>query len=86
MKMSGSMDEERAEELSQILSSGRWTHDYPITVEEALELGLPVKTDMPEEVYALMALYPQAPQRRPTVEYIPTPYVPKPSGESEQAK
>lgn len=86
MKLSGSMEEGRAEELSQILSSGRWTHDYPITVEEATELGLPVKTEMPEEVYTLMALYPQAPQRRPTVEYIPTPYVPRPSGESEQGK
>jgi ClpP class serine protease len=71
MKLSGSMEQGRAEELSQILSSGRWTHDYPITVEEAQELGLPVRTDMPEEVYTLMALYPQAPQRRPTVEYIP---------------
>jgi ClpP class serine protease len=83
MKLSGSMEQGRAEELSQILSSGRWTHDYPITVEEAQELGLPVRTDMPEEVYTLMALYPQAPQRRPTVEYIPTPYGPRPTGEGE---
>jgi hypothetical protein len=47
---------------------------HPITVEEARELGLPVSTDMPQEVYDLMQLYPQAAQRRPSVQYIPIPY------------
>ena len=28
---------------------------------------------MPKEVYKLMSLYPQTAQRRPSVEYIPTP-------------
>jgi ClpP class serine protease len=77
----GHMDEGKAEEVSEILSSGRWTHDYPITVEEARGLGLPVTTEVPEEVYNLMNLYPQTAQRRPSVEYIPTPYVPRPSGD-----
>lgn len=58
-------------------SSGRWTHGYPITVEEARELGMPVTTEMPEEAYKLMSLYPQRSQRRPSVEYIPMPYTPR---------
>ncbi|WP_029421439.1 SDH family Clp fold serine proteinase [Alicyclobacillus macrosporangiidus] len=65
---------ERAEELAKILSSGRWTHDYPITVEQLVEFGLPVRVGLPVEVYELMDLYPQPAQRRPTVQYIPTPY------------
>lgn len=67
------MDAERAEKLATTLSSGVWTHDYPITVREARELGLPVNTDMPAEIYKIMALYPQTAQRRPSVEYIPLP-------------
>ncbi len=62
---------ERAREVARILTEGRWTHDYPITVEKARELGLPVKTEVPPEVYELMELYPQAPFNRPGVEYIP---------------
>ncbi|MGB9861534.1 MAG: SDH family Clp fold serine proteinase, partial [Candidatus Bipolaricaulaceae bacterium] len=54
----------------------RWTHDYPITVEELRAMGLPVSEEMPREVYELMELYPQAPQRRPGVEFIPVPYAP----------
>ena len=68
------MDPENARETARILSTGTWTHDYPITVEEARALGLPVSTDMPQEVYDLMALYPQAQPQRPSVQYIPAPY------------
>jgi ClpP class serine protease len=78
LKMSSGISDDRAADLARILSSGRWTHDYPITVDEAEELGLPISTDMPEEVYQLMSLYPQTSQRRPTVEYIPMPYPPQP--------
>ncbi len=77
------LPEERAQELAQALSEGRWTHDYPITVEEARELGLPVNTDMPELVYKLMTLYRQPSQRRPSVQYIPIPYRPSGEGKSE---
>jgi ClpP class serine protease len=76
----GKLDEKQSEELARTLSSGRWTHDYPITVDEARDLGLPVSTDMPVEVYNLMSLYPQTAQRRPSVEYIPMPYAPRPAG------
>lgn len=68
-----SMDADRAQDLADKLSSGTWTHDYPISVEEARELGLAVSTEMPEEVYKLMSLFPQASQRRPSVQYIPEP-------------
>lgn len=67
------MDTKQAERLAETLSSGVWTHDYPITVQEAKELGLPVNTGMPKEIYRIMALYPQTAQRRPSVEYIPLP-------------
>ncbi len=72
------MSEEKAQQLASILSQGRWTHDYPIEIEEAKELGLPVNDAMPKEIYELMDLFPQPSQRRPSVEYIPVPY--RPSG------
>ena len=68
--------EEKAKELARIMVEGRWTHDYPITVEEARRLGIPVKTEIPEEVYKLMELYPQPTAMRPSVEFVPTPYAP----------
>ncbi len=67
------MDEAQAEHLATLLATGTWTHDYPITVQEARAMGLPVSTAMPREVYQIMALYPQTAQRRPSVEYIPLP-------------
>ncbi|HET6456114.1 MAG TPA: hypothetical protein VFI02_17040 [Armatimonadota bacterium] len=71
------MDKTRAKEISEILSEGRWTHDYPITLSEIREFGLKVSDEMPAPIYELMELYPQPPQRRPTVEYIPIPYQPR---------
>ncbi|MFA0774676.1 MAG: hypothetical protein THHGLFOP_000172 [Candidatus Fervidibacter sp.] len=72
--LSDKMPSAQAESVAVALTEGRWTHDYPITVDEAKALGLPVRTEMPEEVYELMALYPQPIQRRPSVQYIPLPY------------
>ncbi|AEK73486.1 hypothetical protein GQS_07950 [Thermococcus sp. 4557] len=63
--------DEKARELAQVLTEGRWTHDYPITYEQARELGLHVSTDVPEEVYALMELYKQPTKQRGTVEFMP---------------
>jgi ClpP class serine protease len=62
---------EKAMALAVALSEGRWTHDFPITVEGARELGLPVSTDMPPILYELMDLYPQAGAGRPSVLYVP---------------
>lgn len=70
------MGREKAVELAELLTSGQWTHDYPITAKQAAELGLPVKIGIPAEVYSLMELYPQAPANRPGVEYIPYPIHP----------
>ena len=64
---------EKAEELSRMLSEGRWTHDHPITFETAKEFGLPARSDIPPEVLDLMSLYPQPVRRQPTVEYLPEP-------------
>ena len=45
-----------AEKLAEKLSTGTWTwtHDYPIAAK-AKELGLPVSTDMPNEVRTAIA-------------------------------
>lgn len=72
------LPEEQAEELARLLTQGTWTHDYPIDVDQIRQFGLPVSTDLPREVYELMRLYPQPAQRRPSVEYVPTPYAPLP--------
>lgn len=61
-----------AEKLAIALSEGRWTHDYPITVELAREFGLPIQTEMPRLVYDLMDLYPQGGAGRPSVLYVPS--------------
>ena len=57
--------------IATILSEGRWTHDFPILVVNAKQLGLPVTTDMPRTVYDLMDLYPQGAKGRPSVLYVP---------------
>jgi ClpP class serine protease len=72
--LAGRFEDPEAERLAAVLSEGRWTHDYPIRLEEAKELGLPVSDAVPELVYELMTLYPRRSQRRPSVEFIPTPY------------
>lgn len=64
---------DRAEHLARTLSEGRWTHDFPITFEEAQGLGLRVLKGLPDELYQLMSLYPQPVKRQPSVEYIPLP-------------
>ncbi|MGD0624219.1 MAG: ATP-dependent Clp protease proteolytic subunit [Thermodesulfobacteriota bacterium] len=71
--LEGKYPTEKADELARILTEGRWTHDYPITYEEAKNLGLHVVKDIPPEVYQLMSLYPQPVRHQPSVEYIPIP-------------
>jgi ClpP class serine protease len=70
-----------AERIATTLSSGQWTHDYPLQVEELRQLGFTIGEELPREVYDLMELYPQSSQQRPSVEFIPLPYGPRaPSG------
>ncbi len=66
-------EESKARELAKLLSTGTWTHDYPITYEEAKSLGLNVSSDIPVEIIQLMSLYPQPVKKMPSVEYIPVP-------------
>lgn len=68
------MPEDKAEALAEKLSTGQWTHDYPISPEEAQTLGLPVSTNMPDAVLELMTLYPQPVRSQGGgVEYLPVP-------------
>jgi ClpP class serine protease len=65
------MPSERAAALATALSEGRWTHDFPITVHTARQMGLHVTTEMPPLIYDLMDLYPQSGEGRPSVMYVP---------------
>ena len=71
--LDGKMPDDRRREVATMLSEGRWTHDYPITPAHAREIGLPVSTEMPDDVLALMNMFPQPVRRQPSVEYIPVP-------------
>jgi ClpP class serine protease len=72
--LTGRIPADRVEALAEKLSTGTWTHDYPIFAEEAKELGLAVTTEMPGEVLELMTLYPQPVRSQAGgVEYLPVP-------------
>lgn len=64
---------EQADALAEKLTSGTWTHDYPIWASTAKTLGLPISTEMPDAVLQLMELYPQPVrmQNGGGVEYLP---------------
>ena len=65
---------DRLEWIIENLVSGKYTHDYPITAEEARRLlGECVKTELPREVYLLMDLYKMEKVQRRGVEYVPLP-------------
>ncbi|QYO67734.1 SDH family Clp fold serine proteinase [Leptolyngbya sp. 7M] len=77
---------ENIDRIIEALTTGRVTHDYPILVEEAKELGLPITVGLPLEIYNLMELYPQPMTGRPSVQYIPMPYQPRPLPEVADTK
>jgi ClpP class serine protease len=67
---------DKAEALAEKLSTGTWTHDYPLFAATAKELGLPVSTNIPNDVLDLMKLYPQPTRAQGGgggVEYLPIP-------------
>ncbi len=64
------LGEERAKALAEKLAGGHWTHDYALTYQEAMSLGLPVKIGLPQDVLTLMTLYPQ-PVQTSGVEFLP---------------
>jgi ClpP class serine protease len=65
------LPKDKALSLAEVLSDGRFTHDFPIMVDSAKQLGLPISTEMPPLIYKLMDLYPQAGTGRPSVLYVP---------------
>jgi Serine dehydrogenase proteinase len=65
------LPKERAADLATALTDGRWTHDFPIPVEAAKQMGLPISVNMPRAIYQLMDLYPQTGIGRPSVLYVP---------------
>lgn len=72
------LSKEDAERVSRELTEGKWTHDYPLTVEDLKSMKLPVEIGLPKDIYRLMELYPQPTRFTPGVEYIPTPYKKEP--------
>jgi ClpP class serine protease len=79
------MPEKQAVQVATVLTEGRWTHDFPITVQAARQLGLKVSTDMPLTVYELMDFYPQGGGIRPSVWYVPMRRVPAPGAPGQGA-
>ena len=69
--LSTTMSPDEAGALADKLTSGRWTHDYPSSADEARELGINVSTDMPTEVLELMTLFPHPVGRQGAVEFGP---------------
>lgn len=69
--MQGNYSHDGSCAISDLLASGRWSHDYPITVPEAKELGLHVSTDMPGDVIELTALLAASNVRQPSVHTTP---------------
>jgi len=65
------MPEADAGRIADMLATGTWTHDHPLTAEVARMLGLPVIRQPDPEVYALMRLYPQPVRQQAAVEYLP---------------
>jgi ClpP class serine protease len=80
------MPPDQAATLADKLSQGTWTHDHPIGLREAQQLGLKVSSNMPDDFYQLMSLFPQATGRAPAVQYIPTPYGPPAARPREKTK
>ena len=68
--LSDQMQEQDAKAVAHTLSDGIWTHDHGLTPEIAKQLGLPVSTELPEEIIQLLTLYSQPLRQNPTVEYL----------------
>ncbi|MCQ8903672.1 MAG: hypothetical protein NQU42_06235 [Methanothrix sp.] len=66
-------DEDTVNRIIEEMVSGKYTHDHPFLAEDVKALlGDRVRTDVPQEVYELMALYRMdISRRRPGVEYVP---------------
>jgi len=72
--LEGKMRKQDIDNICSSLTEGKWTHDYPLKVEDLRRLNLNVETGLPGEIYQLMNLYPQPMRVSPTVEFIHEPY------------
>lgn len=84
------MKPEVADYIAGELVDGQWTHDHPISPEEARRMGLDVDIAMPERVIDMMRLYPQPQRQMRSVEYgarrrTPPPEPGTPEGETPPA-
>jgi ClpP class serine protease len=70
------LEPRRAREVARLLSTGTWTHDHPLLLEDLRGLGLPARAPVPRAERELMELYPQPSGRTPAVEYVPPPRAP----------
>ena len=61
---------DEVETIVKYLATGRFTHDFPLTIDILQELNINFTNDMPEKVYELMRLYPQPGKGRPSVYYV----------------
>ena len=68
--LTGTVSDNAAQAVAEQLSSGRWTHDYPIAYAQAQELGLNVSRKMPDEIMELMEYFPDTVRRTQSVRYI----------------
>ena len=55
--ISDKYSEETAHKLAKALTEGKWTHDYPITVDKAKELGLNIKTEILKMCYVQLEVH-----------------------------
>jgi ClpP class serine protease len=70
--LQGTVSPNAAANIAQLLSSGRWTHDYPIEAAEAREIGLNVKSEVPADIMELIGLFPNAVRRSTSAKWIDT--------------
>lgn len=71
------MNPARATEVAELMSTGVWTHDHALMAPELEQLGLPVKVGVAAEERTLMDLFPQLRGRQASVEYVPSPHLPR---------
>lgn len=69
--MQGNYSHDGSCAISDLLASGRWSHDYPITVPEAKDLGLRITTDMPSDILELTMSLAASDARPASVYYTP---------------
>lgn len=66
----GTVSDNAAANIAELLSSGQWTHDYPIGAAMAKEIGLNVSTSFPADISELMRLFPDTLRRAPSVRWL----------------